>query len=567
MNLKGNPFYLNDKAIEWVKRTLQGMDVRTKVGQLFCLNIPYDDVRDMIEQLVQLDIKPCGFMSRPFNSEVVQENYRLLQQKAEIPLLLAANLERGGDGVCTDGLCFGTQMQIAATEDSEMSYKFGVVCAKEGEAVGCNWNFGPVLDIDFNPNNPITNTRTFGSNVDTILEMCQAYIKAMKEHNMAVSIKHWPGDGRDFRDQHMLATTNDMSVEEWDKTYGKIYKKLIDEGAQTVMSAHIMLPEYSKKLVKDMKEHEILPASLAKELNVDLLRKQLGFNGVVVTDATTMNGFMQVMKREEAIPRAIAAGSDILLFTCNLEEDFEYMLKGVEENIITNERLDEAVIRILALKASLKLHESPKGQLVNTKESLEIFGNSEHRQWAKECADQSITLVKDTQSIIPLDPKKRKRVLLHILGDVGGYHDYSRDHGLKFKKELEQEGFEVALFDKEDQTMWYQNVKIEELKQKYDLIIYFANIKTSGSTTNARITWTPPMSIDSPRYIHEIPTIFISVDNPYHLQDVPHIKTYINGYTPNEFVVEGIVEKLIGKSLFKGHSPVDPYCGLWNANL
>ena len=139
----------------------------------------------------------------------------------------------------------------------------------------------------------------------------------MKETGMAVSIKHWPGDGRDERDQHMVTSINSSTVEEWDATYGRIYRAMIEEGAETLMSAHIMLPAYSRKLRPGIKDEEILPGSLSYELNNDLLRGQLGFNGLIVSDATTMNGFMQTMSRDKAVPTCVANGCDVFLFVCN----------------------------------------------------------------------------------------------------------------------------------------------------------------------------------------------------------------------------------------------------------
>lgn len=568
MNLRGKPFYLSEDDVKWVENTLNHLSVREKAGQLFCLNIVEEDVGPMMDRLKDMDIKPGGFMTRSFKAKVVQDNFRILQEHSEIPLLLAANLERGADGVCEEGTLFGTQMQVAATDEERISYNFGYVCGKEGTAVGANWNFGPITDIDYNNHNPITNTRVFSSNPDKVLKMSKAFIKGMNESSMAVCLKHWPGDGMDERDQHMVTSINTMTPEEWDKTYGRIYEELIDDGAQTIMSAHIMLPHYQRKLVPGLRDEEIMPGSLSYELNHTLLREQLGFNGLIVTDATSMNGFMQAMSRREAVPSCIAAGCDMFLFTCDLEEDFEFMIQGIEQGILSEERLDEAVTRILALKACLNLPRLKlEGTLVPGEEALAVFDDVSHDEMAKECADKAITLVKDTQSLLPLTPQKHKRILFHILGDTGGYHDFTRDHGKVFISMLEQEGFEITLFDGSRKEMQYMNVKISEMKNTYDLIMYFANIKTSGSDTVARIKWQGPGALNATRYIHEIPTIFISVDNPYHLLDVPAVKTFINGYTASPYVLTEMIHKLMGRSEFIGKSPVDPFCGNFNAGL
>ena len=573
IDLKAKPFHLSDDDIQWVQSTLAGMDLETKVGQLFCLVIINPDPNDTMQKMREVGIKPGGYMSRPFPGAQVQNLYRTLQDQAEIPLLLAANLEKGGDGIAMDGTAYGTQLQVAATDDETMAYRLGLVAGREGRAVGCNWTFSPVIDIDYNHHNPITNTRTYGSDPERVLRMARAYVQGIHECGLAVSIKHWPGDGVDGRDQHLVTSVNTLSVEEWNATYGKIYQGMIDAGAETLMSAHIMQPAYTRKMNPSIKDSEIMPASLSPELNIKLLREQMGFNGLVVTDATSMAGMTAAMPREKAVPYTIAAGCDIFLFTMNLKQDYEFMLKGIENGILTMERLDEAVTNTLAFKASLKLHQrKAEGTLVPDEAALSILNCSEHRAWAKECADKSVTLVKDTQALLPLTVQKHKRILLYVLGDAGGYMDEGGGINCKFIHLLTETGFQVDKFDYSQlngMDMWSRAAVTDPLGQlkNYDVVLYFASLKTASNQTTVRINWAQPFGADVPKFVHDIPTLFVSVDNPYHLQDVPMVKTFVNGYTSSEYVVEAIVEKLLGKSEFKGINPVDPFCGLWDARL
>ena len=145
---------------------------------------------------------------------------------------------------------------VAATGDKSYAAALGAVCAEEGLSVGANYAFAPIVDIDYNFRNPITNTRTFGSNPETVLGFASEYLRECQSRGVACSIKHFPGDGRDERDQHLCTTVNDMSVEEWDSTYGKIYKTLIDEGAKTVMVGHIMQPAYSRFKNPDLSDED-----------------------------------------------------------------------------------------------------------------------------------------------------------------------------------------------------------------------------------------------------------------------------------------------------------------------
>ena len=249
------------------------------------------------------------------------------------------------------------------------------------------------------------------------------------------------------------------------------------------------------------------------------------------------------------------------------------MLKGIENGILTEERLDEAVTRILALKASLKLHEQKAaGTLVPGESALADLGCAEHKFWAQACADQSVTLVKDTQKLLPLQSETHKRVLLYVLGDQGGYMGHGSSVAPHFIEQLENEGFEVTNFDYESlkgPAAWGHPAIRDPLGylENYDVVIYLSNLTTASNQTIVRINWAQPRGVDVPKYVNDIPTLFISVSNPYHLQDVPMIKTFINAYTPSEEVIDAVVQKLVGKSEFKGVNPVDPFCGYWDATL
>ncbi|OOM70181.1 beta-N-acetylglucosaminidase/beta-glucosidase [Clostridium puniceum] len=568
IDLKVNPFYLKEEDIKWVEETLEEMDLNEKIGQLFC-PVGVTDNKEELKGFLS-KVKPGGMMYRPGKGEEIRRIHKVLQDNSKIPLLISANLEAGGNGIAVDGTYFGKQMQVAATADDNMAYKLGLVAGREGRAAGCNWAFAPIVDIDMNFRNPITNVRTYGSDSERVLTMARQCIKGMNEAGVAVSIKHFPGDGVDERDQHLLSSVNSLSVEEWNKTYGMVYKELIEAGAQTVMAGHILLPSYSKKLNPNLKDEEIMPATLSEELLNGLLRKELGFNGLIVTDATPMIGFNVAERREIAVPKSIACGCDMFLFNKNVEEDFNFMLKGIENGILTLERVDEAVTRILATKAALGLHkQKEENALILDEKELSVLKCEEHEIWAKECADKSVTLVKDTQNLLPITPEKYKRIRLYVLGDSedGGFKEGEKVSD-KVKQKLENEGFVVDIFD--NKKLDFREIfegGIEELKAKYDLALYVANIETASNQTTVRVDWIHLMAANAPWFVKDIPTMFISMANPYHLLDVPMIKTFINAYSSSEYIVEAVIEKITGKSEFKGINPVDPFCNTWGTRF
>lgn len=563
MDLRGKPFYLTDEDISWVSETKGSMTLEEKVGQLFCVLFKRADPEELKDVFHILSPGGCMYRTVPMEKAVSFGN--LLRQRAKVPMLVAANLEKGGNGIVSEGTLVGSPLEIAATDDVEMAVKMATVCAEEGGAVGANWAFAPIIDIDSNFRNPITNTRTFGSDPERVEKMGEAYVRTVQGKGMAASIKHFPGDGQDERDQHLVTSINDMDCETWDKTYGEVYRASIEAGAKTCMIGHIMQPAWTKKLNPGIADEDILPASLSKELMQGLLREHLGFNGMIVTDATTMAGFTLPMSRRLAVPMSIANGADMFLFSRNLEEDYQFMLQGVKDGIITLQRLEDAVTRILALKASLGLHKAQEPLTIAKARS--VVGCQTHREWAAECADKAITLVKEQKGVLPITPDRYKRILFHPIESVGGVSAYSvKAACVKVMEALEKEGFLVDLFVPSQETEG-KTPKTTDTTDVYDLILYVANLSTKSNQTTVRIEWAQPMGANCGHYIQDVPTVFVSLENPYHLLDFPRVKTYINCYSNNDTCIHAVVEKLLGRSKFKGINPVDPFCGKWDTRL
>lgn len=582
VDLKAKPYYLDDEAIKWVKDTIDSMTIEEKIGQLF-VNMGSSRTEEYLTDVVT-KYKFGAVRYNPGTAKEVYDQNRILQKVSKIPMLIAANTEAGGNGACTDGTEIGLEVKVGATNDAKYAYEMGRVSGIEAAAVGCNWSFAPIVDINRNWRNPIISNRTFGDDPDRVLEFSKAYMKGFMESNMVCAMKHFPGDGIDERDQHLSNSVNTYSCEEWDETFGKVYKGMIDAGVHTVMAGHIMMPAYQKFFNPSMKDEETMPATLCKELITDLLRGKLGFNGMVVTDASHMVGLTAMMKRSDILPNAIAAGCDMFLFFNDPDEDFEYMMNGYKNGVITEERLQDALERILGVKAYLGLHKKTAEEITPPEEGLSVIGSQEFKDIAREVSDKAITLVKNIgDSPLPLSPEKHKRILLVpqekesafalMAGGAGkkeSYIDY-------LKKKLEAEGFEVTIYEsaidkiaklpKEEvgqamKNMYAGKAPITNITDNYDLIIQVAYVDSLCATVQ-RIEWklskgTP----DMPWYVHELPTIFISLCCPFHLADVPQVKTYINAYDKNEHTLDALVEKLVGRSEFKGIDPVDSFCGL-----
>lgn len=577
INLKANPFFLTDEQAEWVESTLASLTLEQKAGQVFC-PMGFTDDPGALRHMV-CDIGVGAMMYRSGPAAYIQNTHRTIQNMAKIPLLLAANTEAGGNGLAIEGTGFGCPMAVSATDDPENGYRMGYVSCAEGAALGLNWSFAPIVDIDKEFHNPITNTRTFGSDPDKIIAFASRYMDAADENNVAVAIKHFPGDGVDERDQHILTSVNSLSADEWMDSYGKVYQTLIEKGAKTVMVGHIAQPAWVKKLNPEAtRKEQLLPASLSKPLLTGLLRDRLGFNGLISTDATPMVGFTSAMPRRDAIPAVIAAGADMILFNKSLDEDYGFLMEGLKTGKVTEERLNEAVTRILATKASLHLPEKQaQGKLVPGAEALSIVGNEKHGAWAKEVADRSVTLVRDEQKLLPITPKKYRRVYLNVIQKS---NDPENPLVLQWKALFEKEGFEVTVRDRrttivpadfgdpslspEKGRLLHEMYRsIEEMKQDYDLYVYICNMQNASNNTTLRLNWNVTFGLgdDAPWLTSEIPVMMISTAYPYHLFDAPMIETYINAYSSDGIFCEAVMEKIMGRSEFHGVSPCDPFCG------
>lgn len=580
VDLKAKPYYLDQEAIKWVEDTISSMTLEEKICQLF-VNMGSSREEDYLKNVVT-KYKFGAVRYNPGTAAEVHEQNRILQENSKIPLLIAANTEAGGNGACTDGTEVGLEVKIGATNDPKYAYEMGRVSGIEAAAVGCNWSFAPIVDINRNWRNPIISSRTFGEDADKVLACSKEYMRGFMQSNMVCAMKHFPGDGIDERDQHLSNSVNSLSCEEWDQTFGKVYSGMIEAGIHSVMAGHIMMPAYQKYFNPNMKDEDTMPATLCKELITDLLKGKLGFNGLVVTDASHMVGLTAMMKRRNMVPTTIAAGCDLFLFYNDPEEDLEYMMEGYQKGIITEERLQDALMRILGIKAYLGLHKKNKKEIVPSKEGLSVIGSEEFKNIAKEVSDKAITLVKNKENLFPISPKKYRRILLvpHETKNPMPFHkadDNKKSSCEYLKDKLEAEGFEVEIYEsvmdkiskmppeeasKTLTNMYAAKAPIASLTDKYDLIIQVAFVMNMFGTVQ-RIGWKMSKGTpDIPWYVHEVPTIFISLSCPFHLADVPQVKTYINTYDKNEHTLDALVEKILGRSEFMGVDPVDSFCGI-----
>lgn len=569
VNLREKPFNLNDEQLSWVESTLASMTLEEKIGQLFiCMNYRHSPefYQAMIERFHVGGIRWQGG-----TLEEQYEQNKYYQTHSRIPVLIAANLEAGAEKSLKGGTLLATGPAMGAA-GPEVARLMADKAAEEAKAIGVNWTFAPITDVVYNWRNTIVNNRAFGNDPDQVIADSIAYMEGAHKHGLACCCKHFPGDGVEERDQHLVLGCNDLSVEEWEKSFGRVYRAVFEAGVESVMVGHICMPAWSKQLRPGMTDADILPATLSPELLQDLLRDRLGFNGLVLTDASHMAGLSTAAPRSVQVPGAIAAGCDMFLFFNDPAEDFGYMLDGYKKGVITDQRLNEAVTRILGLKAKLNLYK----YVFPEKEGLSVVGCEDHHKAAAVCADKSVTLVKDTQHVLPIDPAKKPRAMLYYVETAPVSYLNGTDPAKKIViEELERAGFTVDdhkdYYEMECEQMSPMNAfkimetpSVEEFKSKYDVVFMVVHMKGYAQENNVRVKWSAAHSSELPWFVHEVPTIGISLNYTNHLYDLPMLKTFINAYAPTREYIRAAIEKLTGRSAFQGKANELVWCGRWD---
>lgn len=587
VDLKKNPYYLSDEDCQWVNDTITKMTDEEKVGQLFfAITASYDEsyLKNMLDKY---HVGGCRYNAQ--NGEAVWKHNFTLQSNSKLPLFIAANTEAGGSDACKDGTPIGSGIKIGATGNRKYANALGRMANEQAAAVGCNMAFAPVCDIAYNWRNTETINRAFGNDAERVAEMSTEYLKgAHTIEGFACAAKHFPGNGMDFRDAHLSNNVNDMSVEEWESSYGEVYRMLIANGLDAIMAGHIMLPEYTKAIDPKLTDKDIMPATLSYEIMTVLLREKLGFNGMVVTDASHMVGMTCRMKRAEMLPRAINAGCDMLLFFNDADEDFATVLNAYRDGVIPEARMTEALTRILGLKAHMGLHKKkPQERVAPLEKVEETLKNPEYIRMQKEIADESMTLVKYLdEGVLPITPEKYKRIMLvHIKGVADGMTALMKAVGMsgsdpteRIKEKLEEKGFEVFIYEnpmdimKKDlaegrkpnfNAFFAGKDAIADFTAQMDMVITVCDVASGRpcfglSKGGGEIPW----------YVYEVPTIVLGCEAPTMLADIPQARTYINMYDTKEATLDMLIDKLMsGPESFKGNDPIDSFCGLFDARF
>ncbi|MCQ2958693.1 MAG: glycoside hydrolase family 3 protein [Bacteroidales bacterium] len=484
--------------------------------------------------------KPDTLLFETFVPRIIKE----YNAASKLPLFISEDFERGAGYNYNTQTKLPVEMAIGAANDTALAYAHGKILGVEAKDLGFNWVLAPVCDLNINPLHPLVIERSVSDDAERALPLLQSQMKGLEDQNVITTVKHFPGDGATICDQHLVTSANNLSWPDWQKTYGKLFKKFIADNAPSIMVGHLRFPAYQKA---DTLNGDFLPATLSKELMQKLLKKELGYKGVVISDALNMGGGYGFYEDElETAVQCFIAGADVVLWP-----PLGYM-DTIEARIlrgeISMERLDDAVERVWALRERYNLV-NKENRAPISQAKPENFENYVDETLTK-LSEKAVTIVQNKGGQLPLDTTTTKRILLANIS----HNDYAYLFE-PMKKELEQRGFQVDIRHDMHKNDW--EWRWNQLLEYDKVIVCFENhyFEPIGSPllkdAEAYCLWT---MVKLPRE----KVIGVSFSNPYYNKYYLNKNSVlINAYSSDPYMQKAVVKVLMGELQPTATSPVN----------
>lgn len=539
----------------WAERTLEQLTIEEKAGQLLMPWVLGDfapegsEGHERIFNFVE-DLKIGGLIMSVGTPFGVAAKLNALQAHSDLPLLVAADLETGAGfrmrgavqmpgtidlGGATD---FPSLMAVGATGNEEFAYEMGRITAVEARALGVHVPFAPVLDVNNNPDNPIINVRSFGEDPQQVAEMGVAFVRGVQDNGAIATGKHFPGHGDTDVDSHVGLPVILHDRARMDSVELKPFRRAIDSGMRAIMTAHISVPS----LNGGGRE----PSTLSPEVLTEILRDELGFGGIVFTDAMDMSAVASQFRSGEAAVRALEAGADVILMPASVGGAIEGIVEAVRSGRLTEDRLDLSVMRVLETKEGVGLHED---RYVSLEEIPSTVGIPEHEEVADQIARESITLLQNGNDLLPLAGTRSARVMsvsYRRSSDVlaGRYFNRAMRETYPRLRAIEVDG------DTSDDR--YRELRRVAREQAFVVVgTYVTSVNVSGSFT------LPEELVEFVRYLGQIgvPHTVVSFGNPYLVADFPDVRSYLLAWSGSEASQRAAAAAMLGQAPIAGRIP------------
>lgn len=467
------------------------------------------------------------------------------QRIAKVPLLTTSNLEGGAGYVLYGATRMPLAMAIAATGDEQLAYEAGKITAIEGRALGVNVNFYPVVDVNNNPRNPIINIRSFGEDPAKVSRFASAYIRGIQEHGQLATAKHFPGHGDVEVDSHLAMPVLDVSRERLDAIELPPFRAAIDAGIGAIMSAHIWLPR--------LESENDVPATLSRNLLTNLLRSELAFDGLIVTDSMGMRGVTATFQNEDATLRAVEAGADLLIGLPNVERSFEAIRSAVAAGRISAARVEASARRVLEAKAGLGLMHT-KNRFADSSALMTSVGTKPNRAVAQTIADRAITLVHDRANVLPLRPDREKRVVqINLVDTRSGWRE--GPVGRVVATELQKRFPRAVTIQIDDESTDVEYELTRKAVQFADALVVNAFVRVASYKGSIALD-EKQLQLVLGLIATEKPLVFQSFGSPYVISSIPGLPSYIVTYDTSPTAEMAAVKALSGEIEYRGTLPI-----------
>lgn len=581
---KAGPVKLTHDGQKWAEKTLKKMSLEEKIGQMLQVryymdfenvdNPEYKEIREQVKKYhigsVILTVRVDGGLllkDLPFEAAAITNQ---MQRESKYPLLFAADFERGLAMRMNSVPLFPHAMAFGATGNLGYAERFGAITAEESRAIGIQWNFFPDADVNINPANPIINTRSFGEDPQQVGDLTAAYIKGSKEHGMLTTAKHFPGHGDTSTDSHLGVAQVGGDLARIQSVELPPFKKAIDAGVDSIMIAHVTIPALEPDPNK--------VATTSPKIVTDVLKNQLGFKGLIVTDAMEMHGLTRLYPPGQGNPSgraavdAVKAGNDMILLPSDLDGAYNGMLQAVKSGEIPKSRIDESVKKILEAKASVGLD---KARLVDMEQVSHIVSKPENMDFAQEVADAAVTLVRDNGQVLPLrkiqgtaaanEPYDTPAATNNQVVAIVITDDLRSEMGRIFERALRSRRPDAKVFhvdEKQAAGLTPEILQAVNVAQKVVVAAYIVPTAAKQVMVNGQLTNTVGLEQATGALLRQVleragqKTAVIAMGNPYVAQNFPSVQTYICTYSNAASSEISTVKLLFGELQVRGKLPV-----------
>jgi beta-N-acetylhexosaminidase len=573
------PIHLDKDGKKWADKTLRKMTTEEKVGQVFMiwLKVQFFNEADptwttLLDNIRKHHIGGIA-MTVPMDGSVLLKNQpyeatallNKLQQSSPLPLMIAADFERGVSMRLNGTTVFPHAMAFGAAGDAHLAEGFGRITAEEARAIGVHWNFFPDADVNSNPANPVINTRSFGEDPQQVGDMVAAYIRGARQAGMLTTAKHFPGHGDTATDTHLGVAQVTGDRARLDSLELPPFRSAIAAGVDAIMVAHVTVPA--------LEPDPSRVSTTSRAITTDLLQNQLGFKGIVVTDALDMAGLTRLYSRDvgRAAVESFKAGSDVLLIPADLEASYRDLLAAVQSGEITQQRLDDSVRKVLELKASVGLH---KGRLVDLDRLPAQIAKPENLAFGQQVADKAVTLVRDNGQLLPLHSvgttapslpyqsvaEVRNHLVVVIFSD-----DLRNDSGRMLERQILARVPDAHILYVDPRSAAGMSSEIlSAVEAAEHVIAALYVVPTPGKAIRGAngLTSTVAMPDADANLINGIldraaaRTAVIALGNPYLAQDFPGVQNYLCTFSNASVSEAAVVKALFGEIPIQGHLPV-----------